>query len=412
MQVLRSLFDSYEVFKNTSPALSKRRFKQKDILPLIQQQPFENLVIGKSFEGREIIKLAVGQGKRTILLWSQMHGNEATATMALFDIFNFLKARGDQFDSFRKDILSGLNLHFIPMINPDGAERFSRRTAQGFDMNRDALALQCPESRILKNMVGTLKPEFSFNLHDKRTLYSAGKSGKQATVSFLATAYNEAKEWNEVRTKSMKVICGMIEFLETKIPGQIGRWNDDFEPRAFGDNIQKWGSSLILIESGGFPGDTEKQFIRKLNFVSILGALHSISTGAYGKYGLKDYEKIPQNDTWLFDLKIKNARTELDGKVYETDLGINLNEKNNKAATDFSIESVIEDTGDLSVFWGIEEFDAKGALIKSLSLYPDLLEKHKIKKNLPATVSLEGPAYFVLEGTQGQTVVINGKIIQ
>jgi hypothetical protein len=210
----------------------------------------------------------------------------------------------------------------------------------------------------------------------------------------------------------MKVICGVTEFLQTRIPGNIGRWNDDFEPRAFGDNIQKWGSSLILIESGGYPGDTEKQFIRKLNFVAILGALHSISKKNYGKYSLKDYEKIPQNDSWLFDLKIKNARTELDGKIYETDLGINLNEKNNKAATDFTIESVIADTGDLSVFWGIEEFDAKGAMIKPLGLYPELLEKHKIKKNLPAVVSLDGPAYFVLESNQGQTIVINGKIIQ
>lgn len=412
MQVLQSLFEKYDSFRHTSPALSKRRFKHKDILPLIQQLPYENMVIGKSFEEREIVKLKIGEGKTNILLWSQMHGNEATATMAMFDVFNFLKAKGDEFDAFRKDILANYSLHFIPMINPDGAERFVRRTAQGIDMNRDALALQCPESKILKNMVGVLKPEFSFNLHDKRTLYSAGKSGKQATVSFLATAYNEAKDWNEVRTKAMKVICGVIEFLQTKIPGHIGRWNDDFEPRAFGDNIQKWGSSLILIESGGYPDDTEKQFIRKLNFVAILGALHSISRKSYTKYKLADYEKTPQNDNYLFDLKIKNARTEVDGKIYETDLGINLNEKNNKAATDFTIDSVIADMGDLSTFWGIEEFDAAGAIIKPLSLYPELIEKHKVKKSLSASVGLDSSAYFVLEGNQTQTIVINGKIIK
>ncbi|GAH27551.1 unnamed protein product, partial [marine sediment metagenome] len=58
--------------------------------------------------------------------------------------------------------------------------------------------------------------------------------------------------------------------IQKYAPGQVGRYNDDFEPRAFGDNIQKWGTSTILIESGGFQNDTEKQEIRKLNYVSIL----------------------------------------------------------------------------------------------------------------------------------------------
>ncbi len=76
------LYNSFEKYKEKS--LKIRRFKQKDILPLIQKLPFENMVVGHSYEGREIIKVALGQGKRKILLWSQMHGNEATATMAIF----------------------------------------------------------------------------------------------------------------------------------------------------------------------------------------------------------------------------------------------------------------------------------------------------------------------------------------
>ena len=44
----------------------------------------------------------------------------------------------------------------------------------------------------------------------------------------------------------------------------MGRYSDEFEPRAFGDNIQKWGTNTILIESGGIFGDEEKQYLRKL----------------------------------------------------------------------------------------------------------------------------------------------------
>jgi hypothetical protein len=44
----------------------------------------------------------VGNGKKKVLLWTQMHGDEPTATMASFDMFNFLEGKNDGFDSFRK----------------------------------------------------------------------------------------------------------------------------------------------------------------------------------------------------------------------------------------------------------------------------------------------------------------------
>ncbi|MFN8430949.1 MAG: M14 family zinc carboxypeptidase [Spirosomataceae bacterium] len=404
-----SLYNSFEKYKEKS--LKIRRFKQKDILPLIQKLPFENMVVGHSYEGREIIKVALGQGKRKILLWSQMHGNEATATMAIFDIFNFFKEKGVDFQSEKEEILSNLQLHFIPMLNPDGAERFIRYTAQDIDMNRDALRLQCPESRILKDNVGKLKPEFSFNLHDQGTRYSAGISPKQATVSFLATAYNEAREWNEVRIRSRQVISHLNAVLQNFIPGGIGRFSDEFEPRAFGDNIQKWGSSLILIESGGLVGDLEKQEIRKLNFVAILSALLAISRENYGHFSLQDYENIPQNEKALFDLKIENAQIEGSGGKYMVDLGINIDEKNNPRATNYTHTSVIEDIGDLSVFFGLKTIDAQGAILKPISQFPALVQKYKIKGSTPSQIELGGKASFVIDYKSAQKVILNGKIL-
>src|SRR6185503_10761559 len=45
--------------------------------------------IGESLLGRPIRSVTFGQGPTKVLLWSQMHGDEATATMALADIFRF-----------------------------------------------------------------------------------------------------------------------------------------------------------------------------------------------------------------------------------------------------------------------------------------------------------------------------------
>jgi hypothetical protein len=402
------LFEAYDNYKEL--ALTKRRFKHSDILPLIRQFSFEKSIIGESFEGREIFKIKLGQGKRRILLWSQMHGNEATATMAIFDILNFLTSQEDCFQDFRNGILENMELHFVPMLNPDGAERFVRRTAQGIDMNRDALALQCNESKLLKGLVVDLQPEFSFNLHDQNIRYSAGNSSEQATISFLATAYNQETEWNEVRTKSRQVISAMNETLKEFIPKNIGRFSDEFEPRAFGDNIQKWGSSLILIESGGYKDDTEKQFIRKLNFVTILSAFDAILNNSFHNFTLDDYLQIPQNQKSLFDLKIVNAKIKSGETTFEVDLGINLEEKNNSSANEFSYKSVIEDMGDLSVFWGIQTLDAKGGLLRPLSDFPIIAAKYSFPKQ---NLLLEGEeAHFIIDHGDHQTVILNGKVVE
>ena len=401
------LFDQYANFKETS--LVKRRFKHHDIQTIIEHLPFEREVAGASFEDREIYKVKIGSGKTNVLLWSQMHGDEATATMAIFDIFRFFQAENDGFDELRKTITNNLTLHFVPMLNPDGAERFQRRTSTGIDMNRDALALQTPEGRLLKALVHQLNPEFSFNLHDKGTRYSAGASGKQATVSFLATAYNQAKDWNETRTKAMQVICRMAEVLQPIIPGHLGRWNDDFEPRAFGDNVQKWGSSLILIESGGYKDDREKQFIRQLNFVAMLTALESIAKRDFTNEKLETYEAIPNNDKYIFDLLIRNATFTENGKKLTKDIGINLDERNNKAATGFTLQSEIDDLGDLSIFYGLKEIDASGMTAHTFDQFPDLMKKYGAKAT---KIDLGNSANVILiHKSKVKHVIVNGQVV-
>lgn len=412
----KQLFDIHEQIKEQS--LTKRRFKHKDIVPLIEKLPFWVEKIGKSFEERDIYQIKMGSGKTKVLLWSQMHGDEATATMALFDIFNFFQIKNDGFDSLRNKILENCTLYYVPMLNPDGAERFQRRTATDIDMNRDALRFQTPEGAILKKLQEEIKPEFSFNLHDKNTKYSAGASGNQATISFLPTSYNYEKEWNPARTRAMQVICGMHQTLHQFIPGHLGRWNDDHEPRAFGDNIAKWGSSLILIESGGYKEDTEKQFIRKLNFVAILNGLQAISEESYTKFELKTYEAIPKNDRYLFDLLIRNAQFVQNGKTIIKDIGINLSEKNINNATGFMLSSVIEDLGDLSTFWGIKEIDAKGLTVSLLKEFPvdevsQVLQKYKVseKEIQNQEINLDETASFLLtKDKEVKYIILNGQI--
>ncbi len=124
-QLAWDLYYSYESFKEKS--LEDRRFKHSDIVPLIEQLKNKNIFkvekVGKSIEGRDIYLISLGTGKTKVFLWSQMHGDESTATAALFDIFNFFSDE-NAFPEFKKFLLSNLSIYIIPMVNPDGAELF------------------------------------------------------------------------------------------------------------------------------------------------------------------------------------------------------------------------------------------------------------------------------------------------
>jgi murein tripeptide amidase MpaA len=246
---LEAAFEKYK-----DPAITQRRFKHADIQPLIQKHSaaFQIEKLGESVEGKSISSMTWGNGKTKVMLWSQMHGNESTATMALFDLFNFLEASGDEHEALRKTLKFSLTLKFVPMLNPDGADSFKRRNALDIDLNRDAISQISPEAVILKKSRDDFEPEFGFNLHDQQIYYNVVNTPKQATISLLAPAYNYETEINEVRGRAMKTIAGMNDLLQELIPGQVGKYDDAFEPRAFGDNIQKWGTSTILIESGGY----------------------------------------------------------------------------------------------------------------------------------------------------------------
>src|SRR5271169_6290923 len=116
-----NLIRNYPSFR--VPAFIQRSFPpelfHKTIDRLVEESKglFEIKIVGQSFEQRPIRLLTVGNGKTSVLLWSQMHGDESTATMAIADILNsFNKNRSEE---ITQQLLSSLTLYFLPMLNPD-----------------------------------------------------------------------------------------------------------------------------------------------------------------------------------------------------------------------------------------------------------------------------------------------------
>ena len=368
----KRLYYEHEDYIETN--LANRRFKHADIFPLINKikdnNNFKVKKAGTSTQGRDIFLISFGNGKTKIFLWSQMHGDEATATMAIFDILNFLSSKND-FVELINEIEKKLTIYFMPMLNPDGAEIFQRRNALGIDINRDALRLQSEEAKILMKYLKELKANFGFNLHDQSTRYSVGKTSKPVTISFLAPPFDEKGKMNAVRNDAAKLIVKLHKLLSEFIPGHIAKYSDEFEPRAFGDISQKLGTSTILIESGGWKNDPEKQFIRKLNFIALLCSFKSIAEKNYKNEKINIYDSIPENREFLRDIIFRNISIVRDGKKFLIDISVNLEEVNTQDSTGFYYSSVIEDIGDLSTLYGYEDHDFKGLTVEYGKTYTE-----------------------------------------
>lgn len=351
--------------QNLETNLKGRYITLNDIEPLLLKFNSNNQVqiIGESVLGKPIYKYQLGTGKIKILLWSQMHGNESTTTKALFDFFNLLNSNSE----FAKDLLSEFTFCCLPMLNPDGALLYTRENANNIDLNRDAQNLTQPESKLLRKTFESFKPDYCYNLHDQRTIYGVGTENiKPATVSFLAPAYNENRDINEVRTKAIQVIVAMNKILQEFIPNQVGRFDDSFNINCVGDTFQFLNVPTILIEAGHYPGDYDRDITRKFVFVAFVEGLKKIYENDIVINKIEDYMNIPHNKICFYDFIYKN---------------IKINYDNNKIITNFALqfkEEIIDnqlvfnaytaEVGDLKGFSGHFELDVEEALYEDLEI--------------------------------------------
>ncbi len=321
---------------------------------------------GVSSEGRKIPLVVLGNGPTTVLLWSQMHGDEPTATSALLDVLEHLGRTRKTPETER--LLSRLTLAIIPMLNPDGAERTRRTNAQGIDINRDALRLQTPEGRFLKSVRDRLEPAIGYNLHNHSPSLTAGKHGPQVAISLLSVPYDEAFSENAGRLATKRLAVLVRRLLQPWAKDRVARYDMDYTARAFGDSMTRWGTATLLIEAGGFFGPDEANTLVRLNFVALLGTLHALADGSLADVDAKDYDAIPLNvRDRLFDILIRNARVISGAGLppYRADVGMNLPPPRVSFAGSSGRggRGGVFEVGDLTDFLGKTEMDLTGKLL-------------------------------------------------
>jgi hypothetical protein len=343
--------------QNKEDSIQGRYLTLDHIEPLLNKISTNNQVkiIGKSVLDKPIYSYEIGKGNTRIYLWSQMHGNESTTTKALFDFINVLNNGSE----FAKKMLSAFTFYCIPILNPDGAELYTRANANKIDLNRDSQDLTQPESKVLREVFESFKPHFCFNLHDQRTIFGAGDTGKPATVSFLAPSYNEEREINGNRLKAINLIAALNDELQKHIPGQVGRFDDSFNINCIGDTFQYLGVPTILFEAGHFQNDYDREITRKYIFFSLVTSFNVLFENDIVNNRINDYLNISQNKAVFYDFMYKNIKINYDGIEIITNFVAQYKEELIDSKIQFN--AYIVEVGELKNYFGHYEYDANGA---------------------------------------------------
>lgn len=306
--------------------------------------------------------MVAGTGPERVLLWSQMHGDEPTATCALVDLLAFLaESRTTPATGY---LLSRVTVVAIPMLNPDGAVRNDRRNAQGIDVNRDALRLASPEGRFLKEVRDRWAPGTGLNLHNQSPLATAGPDGGQAAIAVLAVASAEEEPPGEALERKRGLAGHLARVASVWVPGQVTRYASGYTERAFGDSMSRWGTPTVLLETGGWHGPREEERLVRLNFVLLLSALHVLAR-CEETADAPFYDALPPNGRGSrVDLVLRGAVVHGGRGLppFVADLAVvrprSFAGDGRRLAT-----AAVADLGDLAHVRGLEEVDASGLVV-------------------------------------------------
>ena len=351
---IREIMDCYPDFKLNQ--IKDRYINQSHIQPVLNsfEKDVDLTKIGYSVNKEPIHLIKIGNGKTKVLAWSQMHGNESTTTRAVLDVINALIHADTQ---ETHDILKHITLYCIPMLNPDGARKYTRFNYNNIDLNRDAQNLTQPESQILRKIFEDVKPNFCLNLHGQRTIFSAGSTNKSAVMSFLTPAEDMDRKVSAKRSESMKVIAQIASDLKEALPDQIGRYDDGFNINCTGDTFQSEGVPTILFEEGHFPNDYTRETTREFVVASIISSLRSIALDTYLKFEVEDYFAIPENDKKFNDILIKNV------KIYGRTKDISIQYLEKLEGDKVKFIPIIEKIEDEINKYGHKEIDGEGKIL-------------------------------------------------
>jgi hypothetical protein len=169
------------------------------------------------------------------------------------------------------------------------------------------------------------------------------------------------------------VASRIVRTLSPFIPGGLARYDEDWNPRAFGDNITAWGSPVVLIESGAFPKGGDFTILTRLNFIALVSILDGLSTNDLADETPDLYDALLRNKPDAYaDVAVKGASLlePRSSKWFEADLAFDVlasDQAISGCAAAAKTGSRVVEVGDSRVVTPGRVIDGRGMLLAPLS---------------------------------------------
>lgn len=226
-----------------------------------RQSAMELEVIGQTVKGRDIhlVKYISDPAKPTILYLTQQHGNEQLTTEGALE---FVKHLGTGKSG---DVLAGVNILVLPMLNADGAmgdvnfplddyqargdRNMTRYNAEEVDLNRDHVAKIQPETRALHdNVMRKYSIDYMIDLHHQGS--RSERDGKLVSGSILYPTTPNADP--AVVEKSKQLGAVVFNNVDATGWGHLGKYAGGSAETISRNGIAvEYGIATLLFEMRG-----------------------------------------------------------------------------------------------------------------------------------------------------------------
>ena len=137
--------------------------------------------------------------------------------------------------------------------------------------------------------------------------------------------------------------------------------------RAFGDTLTKWGTPVLLIETGPWPDPNPDPPLVRVNFVALVRALTALADGSVNRANANRYDSLPENESFAFHYLIRNVSIRAGRRAAFTgDVGLSAARRirlGRRQATPWSSRVQSADLGDLRIYCGVFEIDGTGKVL-------------------------------------------------
>ena len=158
----------------------------------------EGLDLGRSQrdEPLQALRFTRGEGRPTVLLIGQQHGDEPAGAEALMVVAQQLaRERLGQ-------VLDRIDVVLLVRANPDGAAWNTRVAADGHDINRDHLLLRTPEARAQAQLTRRFKPVVVVDAHEHTVVGRYLEKFNAVQRNDLLLQYTTTANYPEFLTKA------------------------------------------------------------------------------------------------------------------------------------------------------------------------------------------------------------------